>query len=45
MIARVGKALWRAYLNSVLWFSIRAILASVNAFIILTAVYHAGVCR
>jgi hypothetical protein len=45
MIARVGKALWRAYLNSVLWFTLGAILAFVNAFIILTAVYHAGVCR
>jgi hypothetical protein len=22
MIARVGKALWRAYLNSVLWFTL-----------------------
>jgi hypothetical protein len=40
-----GKALWSAYCNSVLWFTLGAVLASVNAFIILTAIYHAGRCR
>lgn len=45
MMRRAIQALGRAYLNSVLWFTIGAVLASVNAFVILTSVYHAGVCR
>jgi hypothetical protein len=45
MITRVLKAVGRAYLNSILWFTVGAAAGSAQAFGILTAIYHAGVCR
>ena len=44
MKALIGK-LGVNYIWGLVNFTLGAILASVNAFIILTAVYHAGVCR
>lgn len=45
MMARFAKRLGANYLWGVVNFGLGALLASINAFIILTAIYHAGVCR
>lgn len=44
MMARL-KSLGINYAWGLANFTLGAILASVNAFIILTSIYHAGVCR
>lgn len=43
MIARAACAIWRAYLNHLLWFTIGAVAGAVEAFVILTP-YIAGAC-
>jgi hypothetical protein len=43
MLARVGKAIWIAYLNHLLWFTIGAVAGAVEAFLIVSAIY-AGRC-
>jgi hypothetical protein len=45
MIVATLKAIGRAYLNSLLWFGAGAVAASIQAFLVLTAIYHGGVCR
>lgn len=43
MIARVGKAIWKAYLNHLLWFTIGAVAGAVEAFSILVVMW--GPCQ
>lgn len=45
MIPRIGKAIIAAYLNSLVWFTAGSVLSGCMAFVILSTIYHAGVCR